>query len=43
MTKVDRRILKSQEAIKHATLVLMAEKNFDEITIRDIFAVDSLI
>lgn len=36
MTKVDRRVLKSQEAIKHATLELMAEKNFDEITIRDI-------
>ena len=36
MTKVDRRILKSQEAIKNAILELMAEKNFDDITIRDI-------
>lgn len=36
MTKVDRRVLKSQEAIKKAILELMAEKNFDDITIRDI-------
>lgn len=36
MTKVDRRILKSQEAIKKAILELMIEKNFDNITIRDI-------
>lgn len=36
MTKVDRRVLKSQQAIKRAILELMAEKNFDDITIRDI-------
>lgn len=36
MSKVDRRVLKSQEAIKRAILELMAEKNFDDITIRDI-------
>lgn len=36
MSKVDRRVLKSQEAIKKAILELMAEKNFDEITIKDI-------
>ncbi|MFB5763534.1 TetR/AcrR family transcriptional regulator [Paenibacillus medicaginis] len=36
MAKVDRRILKSQEAIKKAVLELMAEKDFDNITIRDI-------
>ncbi|NRF96008.1 TetR/AcrR family transcriptional regulator [Paenibacillus frigoriresistens] len=36
MTKVDRRVLKSQEAIKKAVLELMAEKSFDDITIRDI-------
>ncbi|KIL40954.1 TetR family transcriptional regulator [Gordoniibacillus kamchatkensis] len=36
MSKVDRRVLKSQEAIKKAVLELMAEKNFDDITIRDI-------
>lgn len=36
MTKVDRRVLKSQEAIKKAILELMAEKNFEDITIRDI-------
>ncbi|MET3849337.1 TetR/AcrR family transcriptional regulator [Paenibacillus sp. OAE614] len=36
MTKVDRRVVKSQEAIKKAILELMAEKNFDDITIRDI-------
>ncbi|UUZ83545.1 TetR/AcrR family transcriptional regulator [Paenibacillus sp. P26] len=36
MTKVDRRVLKSQEAIKKAILELMTEKNFDDITIRDI-------
>ncbi|MEK5056973.1 TetR/AcrR family transcriptional regulator [Paenibacillus shunpengii] len=35
-TKVDRRVLKSQEAIKKAILELMTEKNFDAITIRDI-------
>jgi AcrR family transcriptional regulator len=36
MTKVDRRILKSQEAIKKAFVELMVEKNFDQITIQDI-------
>lgn len=36
MTKVDRRILKSQEAIKKAVIELMSEKNFDDITIQDI-------
>lgn len=36
MTKVDRRILKSQSAIKKAVIELMAEKSFDEITIQDI-------
>lgn len=36
MSKVDRRILKSQEAIKKAVIELMAEKNFDDITIQDI-------
>ncbi|ANY69405.1 TetR family transcriptional regulator [Paenibacillus sp. BIHB 4019] len=36
MSKVDRRILKSQEAIKKAVISLMSEKNFDQITIQDI-------
>ncbi|WP_028551638.1 TetR/AcrR family transcriptional regulator [Paenibacillus sp. UNC451MF] len=36
MSKVDRRILKSQEAIKKAIIELMSEKNFDDITIQDI-------
>lgn len=36
MTKVDRRILKSQEAIKNAFIELMSKKSFDEITIQDI-------
>jgi AcrR family transcriptional regulator len=36
MSKVDRRIAKSQEAIKTAVIELMAEKNFDDITIQDI-------
>ncbi|NBD28172.1 TetR/AcrR family transcriptional regulator [Paenibacillus glycinis] len=36
MSKVDRRILKTQEAVKKAVVELMAEKNFDEITIQDI-------
>ncbi|MFD0695954.1 TetR/AcrR family transcriptional regulator [Paenibacillus sp. GCM10027628] len=36
MTKVDRRILKSQEAMKNAVIELMTEKNFDDITIQDI-------
>lgn len=36
MPKVDRRILKSQEAIKKALIELMSEKSFDDITIQDI-------
>ncbi|MBU8589268.1 TetR/AcrR family transcriptional regulator [Priestia megaterium] len=36
MPKVDRRILKSQEAIKKAVTELMTEKRFDDITIQDI-------
>ncbi|MCM3170097.1 TetR/AcrR family transcriptional regulator [Peribacillus frigoritolerans] len=36
MSNVDRRILKSQEAIKKAFIELMSEKNFDQITIQDI-------
>ncbi len=36
MSKVDRRILKSQEVIKKAVIDLMSEKNFDDITIQDI-------
>jgi AcrR family transcriptional regulator len=36
MSMVDRRILKSQEAIKKAFIELMSEKKFDEITIQDI-------
>ncbi|MEK4188577.1 TetR/AcrR family transcriptional regulator [Paenibacillus sp. FSL L8-0494] len=36
MTKVDRRILKTQEALKTAVIKLMAEKNFDDITIQDL-------
>lgn len=36
MTKVDRRILKSQAAIKKAMIELMSEKNFDHITLKDI-------
>ncbi|TBL79029.1 TetR/AcrR family transcriptional regulator [Paenibacillus thalictri] len=36
MTKVDRRILKSQSSIKTAFLELMSEKSFDEITVQDI-------
>ncbi|KRF43540.1 TetR/AcrR family transcriptional regulator [Paenibacillus sp. Soil787] len=36
MKKVDRRILKSQEAMKKAVIELMTEKNFDDITIQDI-------
>lgn len=36
MTKVDRRILKSQEAIKKAVLDLMAEKGFNHVTLQDI-------
>ncbi|MFP7494733.1 TetR/AcrR family transcriptional regulator [Terribacillus saccharophilus] len=34
--KTDRRILKSQEAIKRALVELMLEKKFDRITIQDI-------
>ncbi|MBO1000827.1 TetR/AcrR family transcriptional regulator [Bacillus sp. SD075] len=36
MSNVDRRILKSQEAIKNAFIELMSDKNFDQITIQDI-------
>jgi AcrR family transcriptional regulator len=36
VSKVDRRIAKSQEAIKKAVVELMTEKNFDDITIQDI-------
>ena len=36
MPKVDRRITKSQEAIKKALIELMSEKSFDNITIQDI-------
>jgi AcrR family transcriptional regulator len=36
MSRVDRRILKTQEAMKKAVIELMAEKNFDDITIQDI-------
>jgi AcrR family transcriptional regulator len=36
MPKVDRRIAKSQEAIKKAIVELMSEKSFDDITIQDI-------
>jgi AcrR family transcriptional regulator len=36
MSKVDRRIAKSQEAIKTAVIELMSEKNFDDITIQEI-------
>jgi AcrR family transcriptional regulator len=36
MSKVDRRILKSQESIKKALIELMSEKNFDDITIQEI-------
>lgn len=36
MAKVDRRILKTQEALKKAVIELMAEKKFDDITIQDI-------
>lgn len=36
MTKVDRRILKSQTAIKKAMTELMSEKKFDAITLKDI-------
>jgi AcrR family transcriptional regulator len=36
VTKVDRRIAKSQEAIKTALIELMNEKSFDQITLQDI-------
>jgi AcrR family transcriptional regulator len=36
MVKVDRRIAKSQVAIKNAVTELMSEKSFDDITIQDI-------
>jgi AcrR family transcriptional regulator len=36
MTKVDRRIAKSQVSIKNAVTELMTEKSFDDITIQDI-------
>ncbi|MEI2403324.1 TetR/AcrR family transcriptional regulator [Niallia taxi] len=36
MAKIDRRILKSQEAIKNGLIELMSEKKFDDITIQDI-------
>lgn len=36
MPVMDRRILKSQEAIKNAFIELMSEKSFDQITIQDI-------
>jgi AcrR family transcriptional regulator len=36
MSKIDRRIAKSQVAIKNAVTELMSEKNFDDITIQDI-------
>jgi AcrR family transcriptional regulator len=36
MSKVDRRITKSQESIKNAVIELMTEKRFDDITIQDI-------
>jgi len=36
MPKLDRRIAKSQVAIKNAVIELMSEKSFDDITIQDI-------
>jgi len=36
MSKVDRRIVKTQEALKKAVIELMSEKKFDAITIQDI-------
>ena len=36
MSTMDRRVLKSQEAIKNALIELMLEKNFDQITLQDI-------
>jgi AcrR family transcriptional regulator len=36
MPKLDRRILKSQQALKKAVIELMDEKSFDDITIQDL-------
>lgn len=36
MAKVDRRIIRTQEAIKKAFIELMSEKDFDSITIQEI-------
>ncbi|WP_310828723.1 TetR/AcrR family transcriptional regulator [Paenibacillus pedocola] len=36
MSKIDRRILKTQEALKTAIIELMSEKNFDDITVQDL-------
>lgn len=36
MAKVDRRILKTQVALKNAVIELMSEKNFDDISIQDL-------
>ncbi|WP_256757626.1 TetR/AcrR family transcriptional regulator [Cohnella sp. WQ 127256] len=36
MAKVDRRIAKTQDALKQAVIGLMTEKKFDDITIQDI-------
>ncbi|MCR8656479.1 TetR/AcrR family transcriptional regulator [Paenibacillus endoradicis] len=36
MTKVDRRILKTQEALRKAVIDLMSEKKFDDITIQEL-------
>lgn len=36
MAKVDRRILKTQDALKRAVIELMSEKNFDDITLQDL-------
>ncbi|MBS4197023.1 TetR/AcrR family transcriptional regulator [Lederbergia citri] len=36
MSNIDRRIIKTQEAIKSAVIELMSEKDFDDITMQDI-------
>jgi len=36
MSSIDRRRLKSQDAIKHAVIELLSEKNFDDITMQEI-------
>jgi AcrR family transcriptional regulator len=36
LAKVDRRIFKTQQALKNAVIELMSEKNFDDITIQDL-------